>query len=314
MFRAGAESGATILHANGMRRFLVLAGLLLGTWIAMLLIASGVGSASAELGEMLHRAGTQTSSTNQPGYREQFLIRWKDGLFETLRLFAFPPFALKTPILLLWLATAATLLSALALLAPLVGGRHRDGSGMPLTWAITGGGVLGGGLGVGVMLVLIDIPRIIARWNNETDPFSNTSPWTIVVSGLLVWTLTGWIWSLSFRRAGSATMSGQIARQVRWLFAGTGVELALAAPTFAAAARRDSCYCAWGSWFAILIGTVVLTVLCGPMLVLLWTREARLRWIRGACGTCGYPLRSASAVCPECGAQRTPAASKETAT
>ena len=88
----------------------------------------------------------------------------------------------------------------------------------------------------------------------------------------------------------------------RRLFAGTCVELAIAAPTYALGIRRDSCWCEWGSWFGIVGGIAILTVLCGPMLVLLWTREARLQWIRASCRRCGYPLRTGSAVCPECGA------------
>jgi len=36
-------------------------------------------------------------------------------------------------------------------------------------------------------------------------------------------------------------------------------------------------------------------------LVLLWTREARLHWIRKACVHCGYPCRSGSTMCSECG-------------
>jgi predicted amidophosphoribosyltransferase len=46
---------------------------------------------------------------------------------------------------------------------------------------------------------------------------------------------------------------------------------------------------------------VVLTVLCGPMLILLWTRETRLHWIRRACAHCGYPCKTNSSVCAECG-------------
>jgi len=304
MPRVGAESGATILHASGARRFMVLAGLLLGTWIVMLVITSGVGSASVELGDMLRAAGAPPSSTNQPGHVEQFLVQWKDAVLGVLEVYRFRPSTSVMPFMLLWITTIAALLSALAMLAPLVGTGRNAGSGLPLTWSIVGGSVLGGGLGVGVMMVVIDIPRIIARWTDNQDPFSNAQPTAIIPIGICVWILTGGLWSAAFRSGGRGHASSRIARQVRWLFAGSCVELALAAPTFAAAARRDSCYCAWASWFSIILGTMVLTVLCGPMLVLLWTREARLRWIRGACESCGYLVRTGSTVCPECGAVR----------
>ena len=299
---AGEEAGVRLLHASGVRRFLTLSALMLGTWIAVIVITSGMGSASAELGEMIHLPNGQPRPTSPIGHAVQFVANWKEGIRGALHAHIRFSSSSRELVVLVWLATSATLFSALALLAPLVGAARRDGSGMPLTLAIMGGSVLGGGLGVGVMLVLIDIPRIMARLRGGSEPFANTSPWMFLLLGLLVWIFTGGIWGLALRSAGSASVPGRIARHVRWLFAGTVVELALAAPTFATAARRDSCYCAWGSWFALLIGAAVLTVLCGPMLILLWTREARIKWIRGACGNCGYPMRTGCLICPECGA------------
>ena len=117
------------------------------------------------------------------------------------------------------------------------------------------------------------------------------------------WLASGVVWALLLRRAGAHRRPGQVDRWVRGLFAGSALELGLAAPTYAFALRRDSCYCGWGSWYAIVAGLTSVMLLCGPWALLLATRKARMQWLRGACGNCGYPLRTASPVCPECGAK-----------
>ena len=62
----------------------------------------------------------------------------------------------------------------------------------------------------------------------------------------------------------------------------------------------------WGGALAtfinLVMGVAALFWLCGPWAVLLWTREARRNWSRGVCRSCGYPRRSGSAGCSECGA------------
>ena len=88
---------------------------------------------------------------------------------------------------------------------------------------------------------------------------------------------------------------------MRWIFAGTAAEAAIAVPTLVLGLRRDSCYCSWFSWWVLVAGTTALILLCGPAIILLRTREARLGWMRGACVQCGYPRRGTSGVCPECG-------------
>ncbi len=121
-------------------------------------------------------------------------------------------------------------------------------------------------------------------------------------AGLFVgWLVTGSVWALALRSAGSHRDPRRIDRAVRWLFAGSLVELALAAPTFAIASRRDSCFCGWVSWWGIALGTSTLLLLCGPMILLMRTHEARVQWMRSACPTCGYPQRSRGDRCSECG-------------
>ena len=122
-------------------------------------------------------------------------------------------------------------------------------------------------------------------------------PWLLVPA----WVVAGTIWALLIRRAGLAARPDGLDRMVRRIFAGTCVELAIAAPTLVVATRRDDCYCSWGSWWAIVAGITSLGLLCGPAIVLLATRKTRMQWMRGVCLECGYPLRGTGGPCPECG-------------
>ena len=299
---SGIEPHGLVANATGMRRVAVLAGLLACTWAAMVVTGTFVGVATAEFCWLLHQSGPFASNASE-GVFEHFVSGWWSAVLELLGGYRVRDSGLLTT--LLWVGTLAGLAGGVALAGPVVGVRLRSGSGVPLRWAIFGGGLLGGGLGVGCVLSLLEAIRLAVVVAGGEDP-TRTSPWAgAVVTALLVvaWVVTGLAWASAFRRGGSRGDPNRVGRFVRWLFAGSCVELALAAPTYAIAARRESCYCSLFSWFAILVGTAVLTVLCGPMVVLLRTREARLQWVRRACGECGYPARTGSTVCPECGAR-----------
>jgi hypothetical protein len=88
---------------------------------------------------------------------------------------------------------------------------------------------------------------------------------------------------------------------MRALVAGTAVELALGLPIYALARKKYGCYCAMATFLNLVFGIAALLWMCGPWVVLLLTRRARANWLRAACRACGYPRRSGSAVCTECG-------------
>lgn len=302
MGATGGERAGLIADATGFRRFAVLAALLSATWVAMVVMGTFVGCVTCEATNLMHRNGPFNANATL-GVSEHFIGIWSGSMWDLLR--EYGGHSSTTLTVLLWLATMMAIAGGIMLAAPIVGVRLRRDSGVPLRWAIVGGGMLGGGLGVGCVLTLLDIIRI-AAWSsggNDPIPGSPTVGWILLFLLVATWIGIGAIWAWALRQGGVSGNPSRVGRFVRWLFAGSCVELALAAPTFAVAARRESCFCSLFSWFAILVGTVVLTVLCGPMLVLLRTREARLQWIRRACGQCGYPVRTGSAVCPECGAQ-----------
>lgn len=202
----------------------------------------------------------------------------------------------------LWVLFVGIVIGGTLMSLPLVGLRVRER--LPLRWSIASGGILGGLLGLGVMCAIFDMIRLldIGRDSSATYFLFGGKASRFVILSVLLWLGFGLMWTLALARAGRARHPDTITRFIRRLLAGTCVELAIAAPTYAIAMRRSDCWCSWASWFSIVGGVAILTVLCGPMLVLLWTREARLQWLRESCWKCGYPLRSASAVCPECGA------------
>lgn len=302
MGATGGQRGGLIADATGLRRFAVLSALLSATWVAMVVMGTFVGSVTYEVRNLMHGLGPFEPNAAQ-GVLEHLLKIWSGSMWDLLR--EYGGHTSMTFAVLMWLPTAMALAGGIMLAAPVVGVRLRRDSGVPLRWAIVGGGMLGGGLGVGCVLTLLDIVRIAVWSSGRNDPMPGTSSmgWMVLLLLVAAWIGTGVIWAWALRQGGVSGNPSRVGRFVRWLFAGTCVELALAAPTFAVAARRESCFCSLFSWFAMLVGTIVLTVLCGPMLVLLRTREARLQWIRRACGQCGYPVRTGSAVCPECGAQ-----------
>ena len=202
----------------------------------------------------------------------------------------------------LWVLFMGVVIGGTLMSLPLVGLRVRKR--LSLRWSIASGGILGGLLGLGVMHTIFDMIRLLDMKGDLDATFRLFGgEWSgLVILSVLLWLGFGLMWTLALARVGRDRHPDTITRFIRRLLAGTCVELAIAAPTYAVAMRRSDCWCSWASWFSIVGGVAILTVLCGPMLVLLWTREARLQWLRESCWKCGYPLRSASAACPECGA------------
>lgn len=127
------------------------------------------------------------------------------------------------------------------------------------------------------------------------------APW-IWGGALAMWLCSGLVWMYLLRRVGRTRDPIVLDRLVRLVFIGTSVELALGLPIFLFVRKRYSCYCALATFINLVMGVAALFWLCGPWAVMLWTREARRNWSRGACGSCGYPQRSGSTVCSECGA------------
>lgn len=202
------------------------------------------------------------------------------------------------------LGIALLVVAAPALIAaPALRPTPPEHGGRSLAWSVAGAAALGGACALGVLATLWDMVGLMMVAAPE-DPAQALRGGNVIYPWLLVpaWLLAGGAWAWAIARAGRAHAPDRLDRMVRWLVAGTCVELAIAAPTFVAAARRDTCWCSWGSWWAIVAGITTLTVLCGPALVLMATRRTRLAWMRAVCVECGYRRHGAQERCPECGA------------
>ena len=176
--------------------------------------------------------------------------------------------------------------------------------------SVAGAATLGGACALGILGTVWDIAGLaVTPVGEEPGTWARggtlvMAPWILVPA----WILSGIVIAWLIRRAGRAHRPDRVDRFVRWIFAGTCVEIAIAAPTYVVAMRRDDCTCSWGSWWAIVAGITSLGVMCGPALVLLATRKARMQWMRGACHHCGYPRHGGAAgPCPECGGLESPA-------
>ena len=188
-----------------------------------------------------------------------------------------------------------------AMVAPVVGPPVLVEGGRSLRGSAIAAGIIAGAVCAGVLGCLADL-SILALSSGGPNA-------TVSLIGLLVaWLVMGTVAAVLLARAGRERNPAHLVRFVRWLLAGTIVELALAVPTLAAANRRDNCACGWSSFWALSAGLVTLGALCGPALVLLLTRDARRHWARAACMRCGYPRRTGTATCSECGAPLPPAA------
>ena len=120
---------------------------------------------------------------------------------------------------------------------------------------------------------------------------------------LVSWMFWSWLlWVFVQRRHKDPS---SLVRITGWLFAGTIFELLLAVPLMLIVRRRTDCYCATGSFGALILSIMGCLWLCGPGIViaLIWRKRP---WIKDHCFHCGYPRKVAGAsICSECGIQLT---------
>lgn len=214
-----------------------------------------------------------------------------------------------------WIAVglmAAWAAMQVVFLSPIVGPPRLEPHGRSILPSIVVAAVLGS-LGCALLWVAV-VEGIFALLSDDTAAF-NSSYGIVVGSGYLtalgVWIGGGFMWYLLLSRAGSVRNPAGLDRCVRWLLAGTCVELLLGVACYISVRRKTDCYCAMGSVWNLVFGTAMLVWMCGPWAVLLVTRQERLAWARGACAQCGYPRRTDADLCPECGARHEPESGAE---
>jgi hypothetical protein len=211
------------------------------------------------------------------------------------------------------LLVAALATFQVAFIAPLVGPLRLQATGRSLRTTVIGAA----GLAAAMTIAMVwGIAQVVALYtvgepgSGKPRMEADVPDWAswlfdidllAVVPLLAAWLVVGGIWTAVLWRAGASRDPDDIGRFARKLLAGSGIELVLSIPLFILARRRMNCYCALGNFWGIVLGLAGIFWLCGPWAVLLLTREDRRNWARGACAGCGYPKRSGSGVCSECG-------------
>lgn len=284
------------MNLGGGRRLAALAAITVGSNVLGIATVSLAGLAARVVGAVIHQPSDLLNGTPPP-----LLV----------------PLCAPARVLEAWIGTAGALVDWLAegdlesnaalavtcavsvapalLVAPVFRPFRPGTEGWSLRTSVAGAAIIGGGLALGIVACIGDLVSLALGKDGTAEFF--VQPWVSIPA----WTVLGAAWAFLLARTGRSRTPDRLDRFVRWLFAGTCVELAIAAPTYALGMRKDDCYCGWSSWWAICAGTAALVLLCGPMLILLATRRARMQWMRSVCPACGYPRRSGGTACAECG-------------
>jgi hypothetical protein len=153
-------------------------------------------------------------------------------------------------------------------------------SGRPMLRAAVGAAFAGMLLTFGLLAALLELT---GGWERFLDPLGRKQaqfPWTAWLAMLLLWALWAAVFHHLWRNLDHRTA---VSRLTRALVAGSILELFVAVPIHTWAVRKTDydCYCARGSYTALVFGGTVLLWLFGPGVVLLVLRERR-RLVRSA--------------------------------
>lgn len=204
-----------------------------------------------------------------------------------------------------WLGAAALCAwpgLTVAFLSPIVGPVRAGETGRSLRASVIAASLLGASMCALIVATLIEGAMAMIAWDADSFEDLWTSGRSVIwTASLATWFAAGFLWMYLLRRAGRSRDPRGLDRVLRAVLAGTVVELALGLPIYAMARKRFDCYCAMATFLNLVFGIAALLWMCGPWVVLLLTRRARANWSRGACRACGYPRRTGSVVCTECG-------------
>ena len=169
--------------------------------------------------------------------------------------------------------------------------------GRPLKSAVIVAGAMTMLLSVGLLALLLELPDWWTPIYELGGWWGAIGIWTAMA---LLW--VGWavVFYVYWRDGDHYT---QLSKMVRALVAGSLLEAALAIPAHVLVMRQRDCYCARGTYTAMIFAGTVILWAFGPGIVLLYLREKyrRARLFR-YCDKCGYNLTgNVSGICPECG-------------
>jgi len=199
-------------------------------------------------------------------------------------------------------------------LLPILPVRMSVGRSRSLRASLVLGGLGAAMLTTGLALGVTSLVQLLGGWIDDMDLalYSGLDgpaflePKMYAYPGFLIplaFLLVSWfLWSLvllRFMRRGQP--ADRISRLTGLLLAGTLIEVILLIPLEAMVRRRADCYCATGSFQALIGGVAAALWLLGPMAFLVLLRRRPAWWTRH-CQQCGYEKGpGATGHCPECG-------------
>lgn len=104
-------------------------------------------------------------------------------------------------------------------------------------------------------------------WERLLEPMWPAGAW---VAMFIMWTIWGGVFAVICRRGDRYR---RLRRMLRLLIAGSLLDLLIATPVHALAARNESCYCGLGSYTGLVLGATALLWCFGPGLTLLILRH-----------------------------------------
>ena len=195
-------------------------------------------------------------------------------------------------------------MTAVAFVSPVVGPVVRSPNGRSLRASVVAASLMGASIAALMFAAVVEGAIAVVSTDQAAFQavFNAVGAW-VWLGAAGVWIASGCVWMYLLRRAGRSRDPMLLDRLLRLVFAGTAVELVLGLPIYLLARKKYDCYCGMATFLNLVMGIAALCWLCGPWALLLATREARRSWNRGACLACGYPQRSGSQRCSECGAE-----------
>ena len=196
-----------IENATGLRRFLVLAGLLAMTWLAVVVVGSLAATALSAAASLQPTSGGTGLSLSEAVHRVPRALVEALASAAVLTVAPFLPASMnlgdRSLLFGAWLPFMSIIVSGTLISLPLVGLRNRGK--LPLRWSIVSGGVLGGMLGIGTVLLVLDGIRLL----DLSDPLAQVTATGGRMSAMAVlllacWIVTGWMWARALARAGRA--------------------------------------------------------------------------------------------------------------
>ncbi|MBL8758962.1 MAG: hypothetical protein JNK35_11090 [Phycisphaerae bacterium] len=183
---------------------------------------------------------------------------------------------------------------------PVMGPRPKS---LALTAAVAG--LAGTGVLAATVLLLLDVVYLATPkgWV-FLDEVPNAATWVWSAVGLSWLVMTPLVWAFLRGVPTGAGLERRMSSIANRLLMGTAIDVVASIPIGVMVRRRTDCYCAQGTFWAIVVYVGLGALLIGPAVILPLLTRRRRGWYQGRCPSCGYDMKGLADAprCPECGA------------